>query len=114
MLQGAFDYKLGEDGMFEPAVPEGSDAEDCLNDVLLHLWVKRDSGATKTDLVEAIDVPARKLSDNLTQIGKDSHIRFMKKRWWITGLGLDRLALKMPELADEIAKYKESTPDTPA
>lgn len=106
------DYKLGDSYGFQLVTAE--DAADCLLDVLVHLWVKREEGGTKTDLTDSIDINAKTLGNRLTQMGKDGVIKYLKKRWWITGAGLEKLKELMPELSQEIDGFKASSADTQA
>ena len=100
----AFNYVINkEKGLFE--IVAGALEEDHTGELMLQLWLKRDSGCSTAELVDALDWAKKTTQNKLTQLGKEGKIHNIKRRWHITPLGLERLRNEMPELEEELETW---------
>ena len=92
-----------EQGLFDLVTDQES--TDRTGAILYEVWIRKDCGATTTEVADGIQVDKKKLSYKLTQMVKEDLIFSMKKGWYLTKKGAKRLTLDFPELQENIEEW---------
>ena len=96
-----------EQGLFDLVTDQES--TDRTGAILYEVWIRKDCGATTTEVADGIQVDKKKLSYKLTQMVKEDLIFSMKKGWYLTKKGAKRLTLDFPELQENIEEWLKNS-----
>ena len=71
----------------------------------MEIWIRRDAGASMTDLIESQTHARSTVRNKCTKMASSGLIENLKSRWWIKPEGAKNLAVDYPEIAGDVNQW---------
>ena len=97
-----FDYTLDDEIGLVKIVDEELGLQSKL---LMEIWIRRDAGASMTDLIESQTHAKSTVRNKCTKMASSGLIENLKSRWWIKPEGAKNLAVDYPEIAGDVNQW---------
>lgn len=97
-----FDYTLDDEIGLVKIVDEELGLQSKL---LMEIWIRRDAGASMTDLIESQTQAKSTVRNKCTKMANAGLIENRRSRWWIKPEGAKNLSVDHPEIAGEVNEW---------